>query len=143
MFTGYIVATLGIMAFSLGQNLTWWIIVVFIGCFGMPFYFSYEGAIIRQITPLELQGRVFSFKDALMQGLSFIGFVCGPLLADFIFEPFMLTDGFLQEKLHVVFGSGKGSGIGLFFFICGFMGIVFTSFFIRSTHLKPLDNLPS
>lgn len=42
MFGGILLAFLGIMSFGIVRNPVLWCIVVFIGCFGMPFYFTYD-----------------------------------------------------------------------------------------------------
>lgn len=91
MFGGILLAFLGIMSFGIVRNPVLWCIVVFIGCFGMPFYFTYESAIMRLSVPIEMQGRIFALKEMITQVLAPIGYLLGALLADYIFEPFMQT----------------------------------------------------
>lgn len=87
--------------------------------------------LMREKVPLEMQGRVFSAKSTLQNFTIPIALLLGGLLADTVFEPFMLTDSPLQGILTGFFGTGKGTGIGLMFFIVGIAGML-----ISFTRLK-------
>ena len=102
MFGGILLAFLGIMSFGIVRNPVLWCIVVFIGCFGMPFYFTYESAIMRLSVPIEMQGRIFALKEMITQVLAPIGYLLGALLADYIFEPFMQTSGSLKKVFEKI-----------------------------------------
>lgn len=139
MFGGILLAFLGIMSFGIVRNPVLWCIVVFIGCFGMPFYFTYESAIMRLSVPIEMQGRIFALKEMITQVLAPIGYLLGALLADYIFEPFMQTGGSLKKVFEKIVGAGPGSGMGLLFVIAGIVGIIMTLVFYNNRYIKLLD----
>ena len=139
MFGGILLAFLGIMSFGIVRNPVLWCIVVFIGCFGMPFYFTYESAIMRLSVPIEMQGRIFALKEMITQVLAPIGYLLGALLADYIFEPFMQTGGSLKKVFEKIVGTGPGSGMGLLFVIAGIVGIIMTLVFYNNRYIKLLD----
>ena len=86
---------------------------------------------MREKVPMEMQGRVFSAKSTLQNFTIPPALLLGGLLADMIFEPFMMTDSPVQRALSELFGTGKGAGIGLMFFIIGIAGML-----ISFTRLK-------
>ena len=63
----------------------------------------------------------------------------GGLLADTVFEPFMLADSPLQKALSGFFGTGKGTGIGLMFFIVGIAGMLVSFTRLRKPVYRELD----
>ena len=80
--------------------------------------------VMRERVPLEMQGRVFSAKSTLQNFTIPPALLLGGLLADTVFEPFMLADSPVQQLLTRFFGTGKGTGIGLMFFIVGITGML-------------------
>ena len=87
--------------------------------------------LMREKVPMEMQGRVFSAKSTLQNFTIPPALLLGGLLADTVFEPFMTTDSPVQQVLSGFFGTGKGAGIGLMFFIIGIAGML-----ISFTRLK-------
>ena len=80
--------------------------------------------LMREKVPTEMQGRVFSAKSTLQNFTIPIALLLGGLLADTVFEPLMLADSPAQQALSGLFGTGKGAGIGLMFFIVGIAGML-------------------
>jgi len=95
--------------------------------------------IMREKVPTEMQGRVFSAKSTLQNFTIPIALLLGGLLADTVFEPFMLTDSPVQQSLTGFFGTGKGSGIGVMFFIVGIAGMLFSLTRLRKPVYRELD----
>ncbi len=56
-----------------------------------------EETLMRERVPLEMQGRVFSAKSTLQNFTIPPALLLGGLLADTIFEPFMMTDSPAQQ----------------------------------------------
>ena len=83
-----------------------------------------EETMMRERVPLEIQGRVFSSKSTLQNFTIPPALLLGSLLADTIFEPFMMTDSPAQQALSGLFGTGKGAGIGMMFLIVGIAGML-------------------
>ena len=94
---------------------------------------------MREKVPLEMQGRVFSAKSTLQNFTIPIALLLGGLLADKVFDPFMLTDSPTQQILSGLFGTGKGAGIGLMFFIVGIAGILISFTRLRKPVYRELD----
>ena len=94
---------------------------------------------IREKVPPEMQGRVFSAKDTLQNCSIPLGLFLGGVLADYVFEPFMVADSFLQKILSQLFGSGSGSGIAVMFFCVGVLGITISLSRLRKPNYKDLN----
>ena len=95
--------------------------------------------LMREKVPLEMQGRVFSAKSTLQNFTIPIALLLGGLLADTVFEPFMLADSPLQRILTCLFGTGKGTGIGLMFFIVGIAGMLISFTRLKKPVYRELD----
>ena len=139
MFAGSLMCLSGIMLFGMGRSLTWWCIVVFLGCFGAPVYQTYQTMILRERVPVSMQGRIFSLQGMITSSLSPLGCLLGAVLADYVFEPFMQNNGNLQEVLGKIVGYGKGAGMGLMFVMAGAIGIIITVFLSNSHNIKVLE----
>lgn len=118
---------LGDVGQSLTHSLPLWIAAAFTSNIPMAFLNANLTAIMRTNIPIEMQGRVFSARDTIQYSTIPVGLFLGGLLADNIFEPFMTQNSKLQQILSILFGSGKGSGVAIIFFIVGMSGFL-TSF---------------
>ena len=96
-------------------------------------------AMMREKIPPEMQGRVFSAKSTLQNFTIPPALLLGGLLADSVFEPFMMTDSPAQRMLSGFFGAGKGSGIGMMFFIAGITGMLISFTRLRKPVYRELD----
>ena len=83
-------------------------------------------AYLREQVPIEVQGRVFSAKDTLQNGAIPLGLFLGGVLADRVFEPYMAAESPVQRLLAPIFGTGKGAGIAVIFWIVGVLGAAFS-----------------
>ena len=95
--------------------------------------------LMREKVPLEMQGRVFSAKSTLQNFTIPPALLLGGLLADTVFEPFMMADSPVQRVLYGLFGTGKGAGIGLMFFIVGIAGMLISFTRLRKPVYRELD----
>ncbi len=95
--------------------------------------------LMREKVPVEMQGRVFSAKSTLQNFTIPPALLLGGLLADAVFEPFMGTDSPVQRVLTGLFGTGKGAGIGLMFFIVGIAGMAVSFTRLRKPVYRELD----
>ena len=95
--------------------------------------------IMRERVPVEMQGRVFSAKSTLQNFTIPPALLLGGLLADTVFEPFMAAESPVQQFLAGFFGTGKGSGIGLMFFIVGIAGMLISFTRLRKPIYRELD----
>ena len=95
--------------------------------------------LMREKVPLEMQGRAFSAKSTLQNFTIPVALLLGGFLADAVFEPFMASDSPLQRVLSGLFGTGKGAGIGLMFFIVGIAGMLISFTRLRKPVYRVLD----
>ena len=95
--------------------------------------------LMREKVPMEMQGRVFSAKSTLQNFTIPPALLLGGLLADTVFEPFMMTDSPAQQALSGLFGTGKGAGIGLMFFVIGIAGMLISFTRLRKPVYRELD----
>ena len=98
-----------------------------------------ENIIMREKVPMEMQGRVFSAKSTLQNFTIPLALLLGGLLADTVFEPFMAAGSPAQQALYGFFGTGKGAGIGLLFFIIGIAGMLISFTRLRKPVYRELD----
>lgn len=110
-----------ILAFSRSPVL--WCIGQVIGWVFVPLMAANQNVIMRNLIPVELQGRVYACRNTLQFFTIPIGLFLGGFFVDKICEPFMAlkNDNTFWTTL---FGSGKGSGAALMMGILGVSGIV-------------------
>ena len=98
-----------------------WCIGQIIGWVFVPLMAANQNVIMRNVIPIELQGRVYACRNTLQFFTIPIGLFLGGLFVDKICEPFMAmrsNDPFWT----FLFGSGKGSGAAMMMFILGVTG---------------------
>jgi hypothetical protein len=66
-----------------------------------------------------VQGRVFSFRRMIAQGVSPLAILLAGPLADHGFEPLMAQGGGLADSVGAVIGVGPGRGIALLYVVAG------------------------
>lgn len=69
--------------------------------------------------PPAMQGRVFSIRRMIAQGISPIAIILAGPLADGVFEPLLADGGALAGSVGAIIGTGPGRGVGLMFMITG------------------------
>ena len=114
---GMIGAGISKTLFGLGQLPSIWLPAQFCSSLNFPLLGSSNESIwLAKVKP-EIQGRVFATRSLLLVLISAIAaFIAGPL-ADFVFEPAMMPDGYLAKILGGIFGTGPGSGMALLYVI--------------------------
>ncbi len=110
-----------VLAFS--RNPILWCIGQVIGWVFVPLMAANQNVIMRNMIPVELQGRVYACRNTLQFFTIPIGLFLGGFFVDKICEPFMaFRSG--NSFWTSLFGSGKGSGAALMMFILGVSGTV-------------------
>lgn len=82
--------------------------------------------ILYRSVPNEMQGRIFSVRNALQFSTIPTGILLGGFLADYVFEPFMRTEAATVKILQRIVGSGAGSGMAVMFLCTGILGTLFS-----------------
>lgn len=108
-----------ILAF--GRSTPVWCFGAVLGWIFIPIMNANMDVLFRNKIPIEKQGRVYSARNTLQFFTIPLGYLCGGILVDRVFEPFMAAQptGSLWVAL---FGAGKGSGAALLFLVMGIFG---------------------
>ncbi len=108
---------------ALGDSPLIWCLGAVLGWLMIPVMNANLDVIFRSTIPPDMQGRVYSCRNALQFFTIPVGYLLGGLLVDRVFEPFMAvqSSGSLAARL---FGVGKGSGAAALFFVIGIAGVV-------------------
>lgn len=117
---------LGDVCMGLGRNVFFWSVAGIAASLPIPFINAGQNVILYSKVPDEMQGRVFAVRNAIQYSTIPIGILLGGFLADYVFEPFMLSDHAAAEVLHMLVGSGKGSGMAVMFLCTGILGSLFS-----------------
>jgi hypothetical protein len=124
VFMGLILGMLGTLLFGLGQEVLLWSSAAFISLFFFPILNGSSQAIWKAKVAPDLQGRVFATRSLIAQISVPIAMVLAGPLADYYFEPSMMSGGVLVEVFGNLVGSGPGAGMSLMFVIAGILGML-------------------
>lgn len=123
---------------AFGKNTFIWSFGGILGWIVIPLMNANMDVIMRSKIPTDMQGRVYSARNTLQFFTIPIGYFLGGLLVDKVFEPFMaaVSENSILIKL---FGSGKGSGAALLFFVIGILGVVVCLIFRKVRYIRELE----
>lgn len=120
---GMILASLmGELVLGLGGGPTGWAIGAFFASFFIPFINGSNQAIWQAKVAPDVQGRVFATRRLIAQLSWPIATILAGPMADYLFEPAMLTGGNLASLFGGLVGTSSGSGMALMFVITGLAG---------------------
>lgn len=123
---------------AFGRTPLVWCVGGFLGWVCIPLMNTNLDAIMRLRVPDNMQGRVYAVRNSLQFFTIPLGYFMGGFLVDRVFEPFMALQA--QESiLSAMFGTGKGSGAALFFFVIAFLGIGVCLYFRRNKYIWELE----
>ena len=122
---------------SFSRNPISWIIGAFLGWICIPIMNTNLDSLLRSKIPEEVQGRVYSARNVFQFFTIPLGYLCGGLLVDRVFEPFM--EKTKNALLTYLFGHEKGSGAAFLFAVIGFMGVIVCIVFSRMKEMRRLD----
>ncbi|WP_462412858.1 MFS transporter [Neobacillus sp. Marseille-QA0830] len=131
---------LGDVIMGIGRGGIAWGIAGIAASAPIPFIIAGQETILYKTIPEEMQGRVFSVRNAIQFSTIPIGILLGGYLADYVFEPFMDSDSAIASALHWIVGSGKGSGMAVMFLCTGILGSLVC---VIAYHLKEIQKLRS
>lgn len=122
---------------AFGNSTLVWSIGAILGWIVIPLMGANYDVIFRTNVPKDMQGRVYSVRNTLQFFTIPVGYFLGGLLVDNVFEPFMeKTDSILLMNL---FGTEKGSGAALLFFVIGILGVLVCLIFRKVKALYELE----
>ena len=114
---------------SLSDNPIVWCLGQIMGWLPIPIFATNYEVLFKTTIPIEMQGRVYSFRNSLQFFTIPLGYFVGGYMVDKIFEPYMLTNKI--ELFNKMFGYTHGSGAAFAMFVLGIMGIVWCLPFIK------------
>lgn len=123
---------------ALGQNVWIWSLGGFLGWIAIPLMNTNLSAVMRIRIPENMQGRIYSVRNSLQFFTIPLGYFIGGFAVDHIFEPFMSRVD--NTVLTTLFGSGKGSGAALFFFVIAFIGVAVCLYFRHNKNIRELED---
>lgn len=121
---------------AFGNNTIAWCIGAVLGWLFIPLMSANYDVIFRSTVPKEMLGRVYSVRNTLQFFSIPVGYFLGGFLVDSVFEPFMA--GTENTLLLNIFGTEKGSGAALLFFVIGIAGVIVCTVFSRIKALREL-----
>lgn len=121
---------------AFGNNTIAWCIGAVLGWLFIPLMSANYDVIFRSTVPKEMLGRVYSVRNTLQFFSIPVGYFLGGFLVDKVFETFMA--GTENTLLLNIFGTEKGSGAALLFFVIGIAGVIVCAVFSRIKALREL-----
>lgn len=122
---------------AFGNTPVMWCIGAILGWLPIPLMGANLDVILRTNIPAEMQGRVYSARNTLQFFTIPVGYFLGGLLTDSVFEPFMSDKA--GTLLNLLFGTGKGSGAALLFFVIGIAGVAVCLIFPKIKYIKEME----
>lgn len=129
---------LGDLLMGIGQSPFVWAVAGLAASLPIPFINAGQNVILYQKVPDEMQGRVFAVRNAIQYSTIPVGILLGGFLADYVFEPYMMTDSKAAFFLHMLVGEGAGSGMAVMFLCTGSCGSLFSFLSYRRKEIQAL-----
>lgn len=130
----------GDLLMGLGQNSYTWYIAAIAASVPIPFINAGLNTIMYNSIPREMQGRVFAVRNAVQYCTIPIGILLGGALAEYAFEPFMLSNNKLSLLLQKIVGTGAGSGMAVMFLCTGVLGFLASILWYANKNIRTLQN---
>lgn len=124
-----------ILAFA--KSFPIWCIGAILGWICIPIMNANMNALFRKHIPLNMQGRVYSARNAFQFFTIPIGYALGGILIDTVFEPFMSHPSI--TLLTNLFGSEKGSGAAMLLSLLGVLGVLTCLLFRWDSNIWELE----
>lgn len=123
----------GDVLFAVGRTPGVWVVAAFLSSMVLPILNANESYLWRTGIPIEAQGRVFAFRYTLQSGMTPIGVLLGGVLADYVFEPYLVGNtNFFSHLL----GNTSGSGMAMMFLLTGIVGALISAKGFSSKKLR-------
>lgn len=122
---------------AFGKTVPIWCIGAILGWIGIPIMNANMDVLFRNHIPISMQGRVYSARNTLQFFTIPLGYLLGGFVVDKVFEPFMANK--TGSYLNMLFGTGKGSGAALLFFVIGILGVIVCLIFRKNKSIWNLE----
>jgi hypothetical protein len=122
---GWIVYCLfGNVLFGLGNGLGIWIPAILVAGFGSNIGIAASQAILQAKVAPDVQGRVFSARRLLTWFPDTFTPILGGMLADYVMEPAMRSQGWAAGLFGWMVGTGPGSGMAVIMIVFGLLTVL-------------------
>ena len=132
---------LGDLLMGVGRNPVMWSVAGLAASLPIPFINAGQNVVLYKKVPDEMQGRVFAVRNAIQFSTIPVGILLGGFLADYVFEPFMMSESFAASGLQLLVGRGQGSGMAVMFLCTGLMGCLFSLISYRRKEIQELREI--
>lgn len=129
---------LGDVMMGAGRNVVIWSFAGLMASLPIAFINAGQMVILYKHVPEDIQGRIFAVRNALQFSTIPFGILLGGFLADYVFEPFLMTANPVTGILRMIVGTGAGSGMAVMFLCTGILGALFS---LISYQLKDIRDL--
>jgi MFS transporter, DHA3 family, macrolide efflux protein len=130
----------GDILMGLGKNVWVWCFAAIAASVPIPFINAGQNVILYHTIPTYMQGRIFAVRNAIQYSTIPLGILLGGFLADFIFEPFMMTDSSFSYFFHILVGSDAGSGMAVMFLLTGLIGFISSMLWYKNRNIKRMTD---
>lgn len=124
---------------AISRSTAGWSLAGFLAELSIPFIVSPYFALWQELVPPDVQGRVFSTREAVQVLSQPFGYLLGGLLADRLFEPAMQSGGLLVTAAARLVGTGAGSGMSAMFLFTSLLGGLTGLLGLLSPAIRSLD----
>ncbi len=132
---------LGDLLMGVGRGPAVWSFAGFMASLPIPFINAGQNVILYKLIPEQMQGRIFSLRNAIQFSTIPVGILLGGFLADYVFEPFMNKNSAFSQVLHMAVGKGEGAGMAVMFLCTGVLGSIFSLIFFRHKEVAALKQV--
>ena len=131
----------GEVILGVGQATYVWVVGAFMLTLFLSLFNTSSGAIWQSKVPPDVQGRVFAVRRMLgALGAPIAMLLAGPL-ADRVFEPLMMREGWFSNAFEAVVGSGPGAGMSLMLLLGGGIGLLLAAWGLANKKLRRIEVL--
>jgi MFS family permease len=144
----------GVLGFELVSGLSFivmglrpsvWLVALgaFMAHFAIAIGTSCNQALWQSKVEAAVRGRVFATQQMVTQAAAPLGFVMAGLLADRLFEPWLMPGGPLATSAGQIIGFGPGRGMALLLIVLGFIKMSITVWGLTYPRIRRVeDELP-
>lgn len=127
---------------AFGKSMPLWCIGAVLGWISIPLMNANMDVLLRSNIPIPMQGRVYAARNTLQFFTIPVGYALGGLLIDNVLEPMMAAQQ-PASAFSAVFGTGKGSGAAVLFFLLGLLGVITCLIFRKDANIWALEKSPT
>lgn len=138
-FSALLSFLLGDVIMGIGRNVVFWSFAGLAASLPIAFINAGQMVILYHRVPQEIQGRIFAVRNAIQYSTIPLGILLGGFLADYVFEPFMMTENSVTNILHFIVGTGAGSGMSVMFLCTGVLGALFSLLSYSQKDIRKLE----